>query len=82
MVVGDGKTSVNRCGGPLGESLFQMLLLQGKGVLLGLPLPKVAFVEVPPLEPHGNWSLDGAEVPGLMGENGPLVPSEPLRLEG
>ena len=54
MVVGDGKTSVKRCGGPLGESLFHMLLLQGKEALLEWPLPKVALDEVPALEPQGN----------------------------
>lgn len=80
MVVGDGKTSVRRCGGPFWGSLFQMVLPQGNDVLVAWPRPIVdPVVELTPL-PQGIWSLEGAVELGLAGENGPLPPREPLRV--
>ena len=78
--VGDGSTSVSRCGGPLCESLFHIVFPHGNEALFECPRGRVEVEEAAiPDAFQGAWSTDPAAVPGLTGENGPL-PSEGLRV--
>ena len=76
-VVGDGRTSLRRAGGPFCASLFQIPLDQGKEALLECPRP--------PVEPLVGTIFEGQEVGSVAGVVGyeltdvkvPL--NEPLR---
>lgn len=76
-VVGEGRTSLRRAGGPLCASLCQIPLDQGKDVLLECPRPPVEPLVVPKLEGQEVGSVAGVVGYELTDVYVPL--NEPLR---
>lgn len=80
-LVGEGKTSVRRCGGPFWVSEFQIVLAlpQGKEALFEWPRTRVDPVDCAALVLQAAVSAGGVAGCELVGENAPLPLCEGLR---